>query len=90
MPTIEYRNDVAVLHLGDGENRFSIDYMNSIHKCLDSLSPTASGLVTPGTGKFYSNGLSRGTLASHARALRHHARTDLHLGESDQTRSTTT
>jgi len=59
MPTIEYRNDVAALPLRDGENRFSIDFMNSIHKYLDSLSPTASGLVTTGTGKFYSNGLSQ-------------------------------
>ena len=58
MPTITYdNNDVACLHLGSDETRFTADGMRELHLCLDSVSPSAVGLVTTGVGKFYSNGL---------------------------------
>ncbi|TSE01583.1 enoyl-CoA hydratase/isomerase family protein [Skermania sp. ID1734] len=55
--TVEYRDKIAVLSLGDGENRFSPEWLETVNTLLDGVEKNAHGLVTVGTGKFYSNGL---------------------------------
>lgn len=50
--------EIAVLNLGDDENRFSLAFLDDIDGRLDEIvASDAGGLVTTGTGKFYSNGL---------------------------------
>ncbi|WP_233608572.1 enoyl-CoA hydratase/isomerase family protein [Nocardia stercoris] len=56
-------NEVFVLDLGvegqaDTENRLTPDWMNEVQACLDEVerSTGPAGLVTTGTGKFYSLG----------------------------------
>ena len=56
--TLSYRDAVAVLDLGDDENRFSPSWLDDVSAALDQVvsgEPTA--LVTTATGKFFSNGL---------------------------------
>jgi enoyl-CoA hydratase/carnithine racemase len=56
--TVTHADKIAVLDLGDDENRFSLDFLDQINARLDDVaSSDAEGLVTTGTGKFYSNGL---------------------------------
>jgi len=50
--------DVFVLDLGDGENRFNADYLDSLEKCLGEVEAAAPcALVTTARGKIWSNGL---------------------------------
>jgi enoyl-CoA hydratase/carnithine racemase len=67
MPTLDRQNDVFVLDLGDGENRFHPDWISSLHAALDEVekAPQACGLVTAATGKFFSNGLDLDWLGAH-------------------------
>lgn len=55
--TLEYRDDIAMLNLGGGENRFSPEWLDSVNANLDQVEATARALLTVGSGKFYSNGL---------------------------------
>ena len=56
--TLRFEDKIAVLDLGEDENRFSPDWLGSVDKLLDqALSEGAHALVTTATGKFYSNGL---------------------------------
>lgn len=55
--TLEYHDTIAVLTLGDNENRFSPDVLDTIGCQLDDVIDNAQALVTTGSGKFYSNGL---------------------------------
>ncbi|KIQ16638.1 enoyl-CoA hydratase/isomerase family protein [Rhodococcus sp. MEB064] len=55
--TLDIRDDIAVLTLGDDENRFSPEWLDTVGTHLDRVEADARGLVTVGTGKFYSNGL---------------------------------
>jgi enoyl-CoA hydratase/carnithine racemase len=59
MPKIERDGELAVLNLGDDENRFSLEWLASIHQCLDEVEamPSPVALVTVAEGKFFSNGL---------------------------------
>lgn len=59
MPTLSYDGDVAVLDLGDTENRFHPDLIGSVNDVLDQVSADGGprALVTTATGKFFSNGL---------------------------------
>ncbi|WP_405009525.1 enoyl-CoA hydratase-related protein [Kitasatospora sp. NBC_01539] len=59
MPVLDRHDDVFVLDLGDGENRFHPDWIASADAALDEVEKTdgARALVTAATGKFYSNGL---------------------------------
>ncbi|MBF6195849.1 enoyl-CoA hydratase-related protein [Nocardia implantans] len=67
MPTLDYHDKIAVLDLGDGENRFSPDFLDRIGAHLDTaLADGAQGLVTIAGGKFYSNGLDLDWLAANA------------------------
>jgi enoyl-CoA hydratase/carnithine racemase len=64
--TVTYADDVAVLTLGDDENRFSFGFLDEIGRRLDEISDSgAAGLVSTGTGKFYSNGLDLEWLMTH-------------------------
>jgi enoyl-CoA hydratase/carnithine racemase len=55
--TLEYRDKIAVLNLGDDENRFSLEQLDIIDAQLSDVAANAQALITTGTGKFYSNGL---------------------------------
>eukprot|EP01133_Synstelium_polycarpum_P024356 gene24356-29216_t len=56
--TLRFEDKIAVLDLGEDENRFSPEWLDSVDKLLDqALSESAHALVTTATGKFYSNGL---------------------------------
>ncbi|UGT61689.1 enoyl-CoA hydratase-related protein [Nocardia asteroides] len=55
--TLRYEGDIAVLTLGTDENRFSPDWLDAVGTHLDAVERDARGLITIGTGKFYSNGL---------------------------------
>ena len=56
--SLTYRDSIAVLQLGDDENRFSPGWLDDMDAALDRVvsgEPTA--LLTTATGKFFSNGL---------------------------------
>jgi len=56
--SLTYRDSIAVLDLGDDENRFSPDRLDALETALGQIvggAPTA--LLTTATGKFFSNGL---------------------------------
>lgn len=58
MPKLDRTGAAAILDLGDGENRFSIAWMEELNELLDQvLADPPAALVTTGSGKFYSNGL---------------------------------
>jgi enoyl-CoA hydratase/carnithine racemase len=63
---LSFQDTIALLHLGDDENRFSPEFLDEFDAHLDdAISLGASGLVTVATGKFYSNGLDLDWLAAH-------------------------
>lgn len=58
MTSLDIRDSIAVLDLGDDENRFSPAFLEEVNAHLDTLlAEGAHALVTTATGKFYSNGL---------------------------------
>ena len=57
MPSLARSGDVHVLHLGDGENRFSPDWMQEVHALLGEVTADPAPLVTTADGKIWSNGL---------------------------------
>jgi enoyl-CoA hydratase/carnithine racemase len=64
--SLTYEEKIAVLDLGDDENRFSPEFLDEIHARLDEVVGTgAHGLVTTGGAKFYSNGLDLDWLTAH-------------------------
>lgn len=63
--TLDYRDQIAVLTLGDDENRFSPEWLDAIDGHLAEVEDRALGLVTTGLGKFYSNGLDLDWLMAH-------------------------
>lgn len=67
MPTLTRDGEVAVLDIGDDENRFTPDWLKAMHGCLDELDgmPSPVALVTKADGKFWSNGLDLDWLMSH-------------------------
>ncbi|GAB2442488.1 enoyl-CoA hydratase-related protein [Nocardia tengchongensis] len=66
MTTLTYRDKIAVLDLGDTENRFSPEVLNAIDEHLDTvLIDGADALITTASGKFYSNGLDLDWLSAH-------------------------
>jgi enoyl-CoA hydratase/carnithine racemase len=72
MPTLERDESVFVLDLGDGENRFTLDWLASVNSALDEVEKAEGprALVTTASGKFYSNGLDLDWLFAHAES--HH------------------
>lgn len=64
--TLTHEDKIAILDLGDDENRFSPGFLEEIDSCLDDVvGGGAQGLITTGGGKFYSNGLDLDWLAAH-------------------------
>ncbi|WP_405828957.1 enoyl-CoA hydratase-related protein [Streptomyces sp. NBC_01176] len=68
MPTLDRQDNLFVLDLGDGENRFHPDWIASVDAALEEVEKAEGprGLVTAATGKFYSNGLDLEWLSAHA------------------------
>jgi len=68
MPTLDRQDNVFVLDLGDGENRFRPDWIAAVNGALDEVEKAEGprALVTTATGKFYSNGLDLDWLFAHA------------------------
>lgn len=55
---LRYADTIAIVDLGDGENRFSPGFLDEINAMLDDVvRGDAEGLVTTASGKFYTNGL---------------------------------
>ncbi|MEO6085688.1 MAG: enoyl-CoA hydratase-related protein [Umezawaea sp.] len=67
MPTLERQDDVFILDIGDSENRFHPDWIDSVNAALDEVEQAdgARALVTAATGKFFSNGLDLEWLGAH-------------------------
>ncbi|OBF28991.1 enoyl-CoA hydratase [Mycobacterium sp. ACS1612] len=64
---LEITDDIAVLNLGDDENRFSPEWLDTVNGFLDRVDAgEAKALVTTGDGKFYSNGLDLDWLGAHS------------------------
>ena len=63
--SLAYDDKIAILDLGDDENRFSPGFLDEFDARLDEVvGPGAQGLVTTGGGKFYTNGLDLDWLAA--------------------------
>lgn len=67
--TLQYQDKIAVLTLGDDENRFSPDWLDAVNGQLDDVAANAHALITTGVGKFYSNGLDLEWLGAHGDRL---------------------
>lgn len=63
--TLDLTDGIAVLTLGDDENRFSPEWLDTVNSHLDDVETSARGLITVGSGKFYSNGLDLDWLLAH-------------------------
>jgi Delta3-Delta2-enoyl-CoA isomerase len=71
MPTLKRDDDVYVLDLGDGENRFHPDWLAAVSTALDEVerAPAPRALVTTASSKIYSNGLDLDWLGQNADQL---------------------
>ncbi|OBI79372.1 enoyl-CoA hydratase-related protein [Mycobacterium sp. E740] len=67
--TLEYRDKIAVLNLGDDANRFSPEQLDTLDTQLAEVAKNAHALITTGTGKFYSNGLDLDWLGANSDRL---------------------
>ncbi|HTY31157.1 enoyl-CoA hydratase-related protein [Mycobacterium sp.] len=66
-PTLTWDDKIAIVDLGDDENRFSPGFLDATNAQLDDVEKAgAQGLVTTAGGKFYTNGLDLDWLAAHA------------------------
>ncbi|WP_440972375.1 enoyl-CoA hydratase/isomerase family protein [Nocardia seriolae] len=66
MPTLTHHDKIAVLDLGDTENRFAPELLTEIGTHIDTvLADGSQALITTATGKFYSNGLDLDWLSAH-------------------------
>jgi enoyl-CoA hydratase/carnithine racemase len=63
---LDREGDVFVLRMRDGENRFSLDWLDAVNGALDRVAQAEGpiALVTTGEGKFYSNGMDLDWLAT--------------------------
>lgn len=59
MPTLQHHDDIFTLDIGEGENRFTQEWMASITEALDEVDAAGGprALLTVATGKIWSNGL---------------------------------
>jgi enoyl-CoA hydratase/carnithine racemase len=66
-PSLRRVEQVYILDMGDGENRFNPERMDALAEALDQVAraPEPSALVTAASGKFWSNGLDLEWFASH-------------------------
>lgn len=64
--TLDYADKIAVVNLGENENRFSPGFLDDIDDAISqAVSDGAQGLITMADGKFYSNGLDLEWLGAH-------------------------
>jgi enoyl-CoA hydratase/carnithine racemase len=64
--SLRYDEKIAILDLGDDENRFTPGFLDEIDATLDRVvADGAHGLVTTSRSKFYSNGLDLDWLSAH-------------------------
>jgi Delta3-Delta2-enoyl-CoA isomerase len=64
---LEITDDIALLNLGNDENRFSPEWLETVNVFLDRIeSGEAKALITTADGKFYSNGLDLDWLGAHS------------------------
>jgi enoyl-CoA hydratase/carnithine racemase len=65
---IEQQQDVFVVTMDDGENRFNAESVAALHAALDQVeaAPAPRSLVVTGTGKFFTNGLDLDWMGSAA------------------------
>ncbi len=64
--TLDYADKIAIVRLGEDENRFSPGFLDDIDGALSqAVSDGAQGLITTAGGKFYSNGLDLEWLGAH-------------------------
>lgn len=64
--TLDYADKIAIVRLGEDENRFSPGFLDDIDDALSqAVSDGAQGLITTAGGKFYSNGLDLEWLGAH-------------------------
>jgi enoyl-CoA hydratase/carnithine racemase len=63
---LDREGDVFVLRMRDGENRFSLEWLDAVNVALNRVQATEGpiALVTTGEGKFYSNGMDLDWLAT--------------------------
>ncbi|OBG19358.1 enoyl-CoA hydratase-related protein [Mycobacterium sp. 852002-51057_SCH5723018] len=65
-PTLTWDDKIAVVDLGEDENRFSPEFLDAINDQLDDVEKAgAHGLVTTARHKFYTNGLDLDWLTAH-------------------------
>jgi enoyl-CoA hydratase/carnithine racemase len=65
--SIHFDDKIAILSLGEDENRFSPAFLDDIDAAIDQcLADGAAGLVTTAGTKFYSNGLDLDWLGAHS------------------------
>ena len=69
MPTLKRDDDVYVLDLGDGENRFHPDWLTAVNGALDEVEQSPAPLVTTASSRIYSNGLDLDWLGRHGDQL---------------------
>ena len=69
MPALNRDDDVYVLDLGDGENRFHPDWLTEVDAALDQVEQDPAPLVTTASGRMYSNGLDLDWLGQHGDEL---------------------
>jgi Delta3-Delta2-enoyl-CoA isomerase len=69
MPTLKRDDDVYVLDLGDGENRFHPDWLTAVNGALDEVEQSPAPLVTTASSRIYSNGLDLDWLGQHGDQL---------------------
>src|SRR5262249_34245350 len=65
MIELRQEDQIFVLQMKSGENRFNQSFLDALNRALDQVeaAPEAAALVTTGEGKFYSNGLDLEWLA---------------------------
>ncbi len=70
--SLERRDSIFVLQLGDGENRFDRRLLDELERALDEVEQSGepAALITVGSGRFYSNGYDRDWLAEQGRDAR--------------------
>lgn len=76
MPTLDRQDDVYLLDLGDGENRFHPDWIAQVNGLLDEAlkGDGAKALATTATGKIWSNGLDLAWLTANPERYSAYAR----------------
>jgi enoyl-CoA hydratase/carnithine racemase len=64
-PTLNTVDGIHVLHLGDDENRFSLDWLSAVEAAVDQIAAQPAPLITIGDGKQYSSGLDLDWVGQH-------------------------